>query len=142
MIEHFKQPKKFPYPLPETDRELEIISAHYFGAPLHLDTLRVYDDTAQYKVKELYSAYHGDGFEYGRHCTVGYEHSGYFWEKVIGNLYCGGIAGHSYGQTRIRSYRQRKRLEKWISNRSKGISYARKPFERLARQSMGREKTA
>ena len=131
---------KLNMPLPETDQELEIISELYFGAPLHLYELRAYEQSGNYQVNELYNSYHGEGFEYSTNCTIGYDHSAMFWRTVCGELTCGGIGSRSYGQFTINNRRHYKRLERWIRNRKNGISYVRKPFERLARKLKAREK--
>lgn len=121
-------------PKPRCDAELAILSEIYFGAPLRLLSLRIYGNTAQYEVEQDYSAYHGDGFRYGKHCTVGYDHSGFFWRHVIGNLYCGGIARASYGQAHVASHRDAARLNFWIEDRRKERGSSPRPtFVRLAR---------
>jgi len=123
-------------PKPRSDAELEILSELYFGVPLHLSSLGAYGSKASYKVAELYDSYHGKGFEQntdGEHRTGGYDHSKYFWEYVCGKLYCGGVAGCSYGQTHLKSYRDMRRLQEWVDSRRRNDSgRIRKPFARLA----------
>lgn len=134
-------------PLPKNDAELEILTEIYFGVKLHLSKLSAYpvekrpDEpllahlSVHYQVKEQYSDYHGEGFDYSEYCGIGYNHSGLFWRTVLGVLSCGGIAGHSYGQTRSFGHRDKKRIENWIcSRREEGPCKARKSFVRLAQK--------
>ncbi len=122
-------------PLPANALELEVITEWYFGMPLHLSKLYVYEGGgAQYEVRELYNEYHGDGFLHSSHCTNGYGYSERFWKRVIGVLYCGGIGGHSYGQTKAQGHRNIKRLASLAKYlKVNGACKLRKPFERLAR---------
>jgi hypothetical protein len=115
----------------------------YFGKPLHFSSLSVYGNgsapaavgTCQYKVEEEYNSYHGSGWLFGKCAIDGYDYSGDFWRHVCGPIYCGGIAGHSYGQANIFGYRDRLRLEKFSEYlRRKESGRLRKSFERLAHQ--------
>jgi hypothetical protein len=127
-------------PKPQTDAELEILSSIYFCKALHAE-FRIWPSTGNwagsgyYKIKEPYNSYHGTGFEYECRSCVGYDKSAVFWDFVFGELYCGGIAGHSYGQFRTQSYRDMKRLMRWKDSRSSGDSgRVRQAFARLAKQ--------
>ena len=130
-------------PLPSNDAELAIVSEWYFGMPLHLSKLSAYGDYASYEVMELYDAYHGDGWNFSKGCTRGYDYSRAFWGRVVGDLYCGGIAAHSYGQVKVAGWRHKKRLQRWIKDRlGKGVSAPRNQFIRLAQQNGLRENIA
>lgn len=118
-------------PLPNCDAELEVVSEIYFKMPLHLSRLHRWS----YEVKEKYNAYHGTEWQFGQGCIIGYDHSGLFWKTVCGDLSCGGIAGHSYGQFKINSRRHEKRMQHWIdSRRGKKPDTVRTPFVRLAQK--------
>ncbi|MGE0290630.1 MAG: hypothetical protein AB7I42_25115 [Bradyrhizobium sp.] len=130
-------------PLPRCDAELSLLASVYFGAPLRLANLDLWGDSAQYEVAQDYSAYHGEGFKYGKHCIVGYDHSRAFWNSVIGPLYCGGIARASYGQARVIGHRNKQRIEYWIQDRRSGRDSSPRPmFVRLARQHGAGESSA
>jgi hypothetical protein len=116
-------------PKPETDAELEIISEIYFGKALHLRKLSNY---CSYEVEEDYNSYHGEGYEFSECNCKGYDHSAIFWRHILGQLYCGGIARASYGQYKIKGYRNKKRIDKWIANRRNNTNYIRPQFARLA----------
>lgn len=47
-----------------------------------------------------------------------YEMDDSFWKLCVGELYCGGIAGNSYGQVKTFSLKERKRLLNIINNRN------------------------
>lgn len=128
-------------PKPSNPAELEVLSMWYFGVPLHLSKLNIYPSGfneeaiggAQYEVRELYNSYHGKGFNFGSGSIDGYDYSAAFWEYVIGPLTCGGIAGHSYGQTNTYGFRDHKRLQKFSEYLRRNESgRLRKAFERLA----------
>lgn len=124
---HFWE-RNIKMPLPQSVEELEILTEWYFGKPLHFRFLRV----GYYKVEESYNSYHGPGFAFDFSCTKGYDHSRDFWNQVCGPLSCGGIAVRSYGQFNCRSYRGKKRIEKFWVNSGKGSSSIRPQFARLA----------
>ena len=126
---------------PETDAELEILTVIYFGVRLHVvfdiykSSTPDYTASGRYEVKESYNSYHGTGYEFGKGCINGYSHSGAFWKYVFGDLYCGGIAGSSYGQFEVFTHREYKRLERWQESRRRGDSRGVRPaFVRLAKQ--------
>lgn len=134
-------------PLPRNDAELEILSEIYFGVKLRLSRLsggivkKRPDEpllehlSVSYTVEQPYNDYHGNGFDYSEGCIIGYDHSRLFWRTVVGNLFCGGIATHSYGQTRVFGHRKIKNIEEWISSRrKKGLCKPRKSFVRLAQE--------
>jgi hypothetical protein len=118
-------------PLPNCDAELEIVSEIYFKIPLHLSRL----DRNSYKVRERYDDYHGNGWQFSTYSIAGYDHSELFWKTICGDLYCGGIASHSYGQFKINSKRHEKRIQHWInSRRGKKPDTVRTPLVRLAQK--------
>lgn len=84
---------------PSNAVELAELSEWYFGKSLHLQYLKVIGETASYRVSEKYNEYHGKSWLHDTHCIKGYDYSRDFWQWAIGELYCGGIAAHSYGQT-------------------------------------------
>lgn len=138
-------------PLPSSPAELEVLSTWYFGTSLHLSRLYVHlkgnapmsDAGVQYEVREEYGSYHGNGWLFGCYCINGYDYSRDFWEHVIGNLYCGGIAGRSYGQANVFGHRNVKRLKEFEEYlRRKESGRLRKTFERLARSYGAGENTA
>ena len=123
---------------PQSDAELEILSAIYFGKPLHAG-FDVWESTekshGRYEVKEDYDSYHGKEWEFGKRAIDGYTKSEAFWKYVFGPLYCGGIARASYGQFHVVSHRDLKRLMRWKDSRSSGDSgRVRQAFARLAKQ--------
>lgn len=120
-------------PRPHNPAELEVLSHWYFGMPLHLSLLYIYVNTAQYQVLEEYKSYHGDGFNFSAYSCDGYDYSSVFWNFVIGELCCGGIAAHSYGQAHIRGHRDMARLKRFEGfMRGRQSGRLRKPYERLA----------
>lgn len=130
-------------PKPSNPAELEVLSRWYFGKPLHLAFLRIrraettepFAAYGQYEVAELYNDYHGNGWLFGQCCIHGYDYSRDFWQHVVGVLYCGGIADHSYGQVRIKGHRDRLRLQRFEEClRRKESGRLGKAFERLARE--------
>jgi hypothetical protein len=122
-------------PRPANPAELEVLSEWYFGKALHLAELRCYGEGASYRVRERYNDYHGKGWLHKEGCIDGYNYSEHFWAHVIGRLSCGGIAGHSYGQTRVIGHRNSLRLQRFAEYiRRKESGRLRKPFERLAQQ--------
>lgn len=124
---------KSAIPAPRNDEELALLSLWYFGLSLRLKELRAWSGGASYEVAELYSMYHGDGYAYNGYSCDGYDSSRDFWRAVIGELTCGGIASHSYGQAKVVGHRNAARLEQWIKLRKlQRISTPRKLFERLA----------
>jgi hypothetical protein len=137
-------------PKPRNPAELEVLSAWYFGMPLHLEQLWVTDykscqaadGSAQYRVAEEYNDYHGEGWLHGKSCINGYDYSREFWAHVIGHLYCGGIATHSYGQATVigrRNVLRLKAFEEFLLRKESGRLSAR--FERLARKHGAGENT-
>lgn len=125
------QRAKLNIPLPNNAKELEIVSEYIFGTPLHLSRLDVYEG-ASYEVKEYHNDYYDNKFNMASHNSC-YEVDAFFWKTIIGGLRCGGIGGHSYGQTEIIGYRNKKRLQRLsFSLRNEGANYIRKPFARLA----------
>ena len=123
------KPNKLPKPI--TDAEFEIITELYFGKALHV---RFSVQYPKYEIVEDYNSYHGKGYSYSECSCEGYDHSSNLWNRVFGELYCGGIARASYGQFHIKGFRHKKRLEQWIKNRGSGANYIRKPFQRLAQK--------
>ncbi len=120
-------------PKPRNDAELAALTAWYFGVPLSLRRLDVRDSYASYEVEQDYSAYQGNGFQFGKGCLRGYDNSAAFWRFVIGRLTCGGIARASYGQTSVSGWRNQRRLLAWTkSRRAKDGSPVRRAFVRLA----------
>lgn len=129
-------------PKPHNPAELELLTLWYFGKRLHASKLNVWMGRiekensfahAQYEVLEPYASYHGTGWNFSSYDIVGYDYSRDFWRFVFGDLYCGGIANCSYGQTYVRSYRDSKRLkvfEEYLRRKQSGR--LRKPYERLA----------
>lgn len=136
-------------PKPGCSAELEVLSQWYFGVPLHFSKLYVHggwapaaDAGATYEVAEPYNSYHGDGFLFGKNCIKGYDYSGAFWQYVVGNMSCGGIASHSYGQVNVFGHRDVARLRAFESFlRQKKPGRLRKAFERLAREQGAGENT-
>lgn len=137
-------------PKPRNPAELEVLSAWYFGTPLHLELLWVTDHkffqaadgSAQYQVAEKYNDYHGTGWLHGKCCIKGYDYSRDFWAHVIGHLYCGGIATHSYGQATVigrRNVLRLKAFEGFLRRKESGRLSV--PFERLAREHGAGENT-
>jgi hypothetical protein len=138
-------------PLPRCPAELEVLSTWYFGAPLHLSCLRMYakgmapasEAGAEYEVREEYNSYHGNGWLFYGCAIEGYDYSSDFWAHVIGNLYCGGIASHSYGQCNVFGRRNVKRLKEFEECLRRNESgRLRRAFERLARSYGAGENTA
>lgn len=122
-------------PKPRCDSELAVITKIYFGAELSLYRLDCFGEGASYEVKQDYNSYHGEGFEYGKNCIHGYDHSSNFWKWAIGNTTCGGIARASYAQVKVFGHRNKQRIKYWIeSRRGKQTNYLRAPFVRLAAQ--------
>jgi hypothetical protein len=94
----------------------------------------VFRGGASYEVQEDYNKYHGKEFQFTEMCIYGYDHSAYFWARVIGRLSCGGIARASHGQSTIIGHRNKARLMAWQESRSrKNGSSVRPAFVRLAR---------
>lgn len=137
------------FPLPQNDAELELLTNWYFGKSLHISRLdfsfysedSCYNNdrnnhigSGSYEVMEDYNSYHGKGWKYSQCENEGYHDSGIFWNRVFGDLSCGGISRASYGQFYVDNYRHGKRLEKWIKSRNrKDNSYKVRPaFLRLA----------
>lgn len=110
-------------PKPRNPKELEILSMWYFCAPLHFSMLRVYPDVrgvsrggcAQYEVAEPYNSYNGKKWLFGCADIDGYDYSAKFWRHVVGELYCGGIAAHSYGQAHIGTIKDCARLTRFAN---------------------------
>jgi len=123
-------------PRPRNVAELEILSFWYFGKALHFSRLIVRENYVEYEVAEKYNAYHGARWLFSTFSCEGYDYSGAFWRHVVGNLFCGGIAAHSYGQARPHpGHREQKRLEElrdsWLSKRT---GRPRATLARLAEQ--------
>lgn len=128
-------------PHPRNTVEFEILSEFVFGIPLHISGLTIWNKTAQYEIKELYDSYRDAGWE-RRMVGKQYDLNRDFCRHVFGCLYCGGIAGHAYGQVRIFGYRKHKRLlelGKSIREGKDGVYNPRESFLRLARMIRLRE---
>lgn len=122
-------------PAPESDAELEVLSAWYFGKPLRLKKLNLYGTSGSYEVLEDYNSYHGNGYQFSEGCCEGYDHSGFFWAHVCGVLYYGGIARASHGLFNFKGHRNIARLMRWKDSRARGQSTSLRPFfVRLARE--------
>lgn len=120
-------------PLPQNDAELAVVSEWWFGVPLSLRNLNICGNGGAYEVDQDYDSYHGNEFAFSKGSTEGYDHSGAFWDVVLGRLGCGGIARASYGQFNIRGHRSLVRLRKWVHSRRSGqVCSLRAPFVRLA----------
>lgn len=137
-------------PKPSNPAELEALSYWYFGKELHMSLLTVSehkwasasDGSVAYEVKEKYNDYNGSGWLHTEYCIKGYDYSRDFWAFVIGNLTCGGIASHSYGQAIVIGKRNLLRLQEFEKClRLKGSGRLRRPFERLARKHGAGENT-
>lgn len=111
-------------PKPWNVFELEALTEWYFGKPLHLNYLRVWNRSAQYEVAERYNEYHGPGWLWSGYSGEGYDYSRAFWRHVVGELRCGGIAASSYGQTRHSEYEQ-ERLDALSSSVAQAIEARR-----------------
>lgn len=59
-----------------------------------------------------------------------YELDSYFWKHCIGEIYCGGIGGSSYGQVRVTSLKEYERLMKFKTTNGVRSGFRRK-IERL-----------
>lgn len=128
------------FPLPSNDAELALLTNWFFGKALSLSALTIHGNHVSYRVREKYNSYHGGSGDLVS-STGSYDVDREFWKRVVGELYCGGTAGFSYGQTRI-AHRGSCRLRRWVnSRRGKGSSKPRKAFERLAARSVGAERT-
>lgn len=119
------------WPVPRNSAELALLTTWYFGAPLSLRQLQVWNNGGRrggfYEVEEDYSSYHGKGFAFDGYSCEGYDSSRRFWNKVFGELGTGGVARASYGDFKIDGHRQYQRLKHWDR-----ISTPRPVFERLA----------
>ena len=114
-------------PKPESAAELEIVSAHYYGVPLHLEKLSV----GSFEVAEDFASYNTPG------SIQDYARSDEFWTWVLGPRGCGGVAGSAYGQFRC-GHRTRRRLERWIRGRRLGSSSSVRPaFAKVSRATNG-----
>jgi hypothetical protein len=116
-------------PKPESDAELEIVSAHYFGFPLHLRRLDVSRGGGSYEVEEDFDSYdpfHGD-----------YDAHRRFWDWAMGPLSGGGTARASYGRFRC-GHRQGLRLQRWMRSRRLGNGSSVRPtFAKVSRANNG-----
>ena len=128
-------------PLPRNAAELALLSKWYFGKPLHLSSFSIFKTGGRYEIAEPYNSYHGKGWNFSQGSCDGYDYSGRFWDAGFGELYCGGIATHSYGQFHVKGHRNKIRLEALAKEINKGggsHGAVRTIFERLAAQSRGR----
>ncbi len=130
---------KLRIPLPQTCKELEIVSEYIFGMPLHLSKLNFYGSGASYQVLEEHSDTYDGVFDTAAHGSC-YDVDAIFWRTVIGRMMCGGIASHCYGQVHVDGHRHMYRLKRLafdVRNSKKvpdGPCKVRRPFVRLARR--------
>ena len=119
------------FPKPANDAELAIVSKIFFGVPLSFESL----SDRSYKVRELYTSYHNEGFAFSSYSLEGYDRSAAFWKWVCGPLSCGGIASTNYGSFTPITHRDKARLSRWqVSRRTEKGRTPRPMFVRLAAQ--------
>lgn len=111
--------------LPDSDEAFAAYTMRLIGIPLSVGELRVCGDSIAYRIAQpfdekmrcvmraAYSRYYKDG----RLGNTDYEMNSLVMRGAFGNLSCGGIAAHAYGQTRVYGHRHRRRIEKWIARR-------------------------
>lgn len=125
-------------PKPRSDAELRLLTLLCFGREsglLKFDPrwAKVYQSDT--KFGDMFSPEFYEHHNTHSGCIDLYDYAGAFWDHVIAKLHCGGIAGHSHGQFKVYSHRDKQRLLNWEKDRrEKRGSPLRTPFVRLARQ--------
>ena len=88
-------------PLPKTNEEFKIFTKKYYGVELNCKVV-VFDEGVTYKIIEKESEYSkGELYQQWEEMFSQYDGLKVLLDALFGDLSCGGVASHHYGQTKL-----------------------------------------
>lgn len=111
---------------PDSDESFAAYTERLIGMRLSVSKLSIYGSGGSYEIAEPFddtrAAMRKAWLRRNPRFTVGnadMDMNRLVMKGAFGELSCGGIAGHAYGQARVSGHRHRRRLERWVARRSK-----------------------